>query len=48
LKFLRLNGREPAQDSLKWGELTLDVAVGRSDRDHTTKRLRKLLRKGRG
>lgn len=45
LVFLRLNGLEPAPDGPAWEELTLDVAAGRLDRDETTKRLRKLLRK---
>jgi death-on-curing protein len=45
LIFLRLNGLEPAPDGPQWERLTLDVAAGRIDRDQTTNRLRKLLRK---
>ena len=48
LVFLRLNGLEPAPDGQEWEELTLDVAAGRMDREETTKRLRKLLRKAKG
>lgn len=43
--FLRLNGIEPAQDSKGWEELVLDVAASRIDREKTTARLRKLLRR---
>jgi hypothetical protein len=42
-----LNGFEPAPEGPEWEKLTLDVAAGRIDRDDTTKRLRKLLRKAR-
>lgn len=45
--FLRLNGIEPAPDSKRWEELMLDVAGGKLDRDATTRRLRKLLKKTR-
>jgi death on curing protein len=43
--FLRLNGLDPAVDSEKWEELVLDVAVSKIDREQTTRRLRKLMRK---
>jgi death-on-curing protein len=43
--FLRLNGMEPAPDSEKWERLVLDVAGGNLDRDQTTRRLRKLLKR---
>jgi len=43
--FLRLNGLDPAVDSEKWEELVLDVASSKIDREQTTRRLRKLLRK---
>ena len=45
LVFLRLNGVETPPDSSDWEELTLDVAGSRTDRDETTAKLRKLLRK---
>jgi death-on-curing protein len=45
--FLRLNGVEPAPDSAKWEKLMLDVAASKLDRDATTQRLRKLLRRSR-
>jgi death-on-curing protein len=48
LVFLRLNGLHPAPDGPEWESLTLDVAAGRIDRDKTTERLRKLLRKAKG
>jgi death-on-curing protein len=44
--FLRLNGIEPNADGPEWEELTLAVAASAIDRDGTTKRLRKLLPKG--
>lgn len=47
LVFLRLNGIEPAPDGPDWEALTLDVAAGALDRDQTTVRLRKLIRKKR-
>lgn len=43
--FLRLNGIEPLPDSSKWEELMLDVAGGKIDRDVTTQRLCKLLKR---
>ena len=45
LVFLRLNGIQTPPDSEEWEILTLDVAASRIDRDETTARLRKLLRK---
>lgn len=45
LVFLRLNGIEPAADGPEWEALTLAVAASELDRDQTTKRLRKLLKK---
>ena len=45
LVFLRLNNLETPPDSEAWEQLTLDVAASRIDRDETTARLRKLLRK---
>lgn len=43
--FLRLNRIDPAADGPEWEELTLGVAAGELDREHATKRLRKLVRK---
>ena len=43
--FLRLNGIEPLPDSAEWERLMLDVAASEIDRDETTRRLRKLLKK---
>jgi death-on-curing protein len=45
--FLRLNGIEPKPDSKQWEQLMLDVAASRIDRDTTTRRLRKLLKRSR-
>ena len=45
--FLRLNGMEPLPDSTEWEKLMLDVAASKIDRDETTRRLRKLLKKPR-
>ena len=45
LVFLRLNGVEPNPDGAEWEQLTMDVAGSRIDRDQTTKRLRKLVRR---
>jgi prophage maintenance system killer protein len=45
--FLRLNGMEPLPDSGQWEKLMLDVAASKIDRDETTSRLRKLLKKSR-
>jgi death-on-curing protein len=41
--FLRLNGIEPAPDSVHWEHLVLDVAASRLDREQTTERLRALI-----
>ena len=43
--FLRLNGFHPPADDEKWEELVLDVAASKIDREQTTSRLRKLVRK---
>jgi death-on-curing protein len=43
--FLRLNGFDPAADSDDWERLVLDVALGKIDREQTTRWLRKLARK---
>jgi death on curing protein len=43
--FLRLNGVETAPDAPEWESLMLDVAASRIDREETTARLRKLLRR---
>jgi len=43
--FLRLNAIEPKPDSPQWERLMLDVASSKIDRDETTRRLRKLLKK---
>jgi len=43
--FLRLNGFDPAADSDDWEQLLLDVAASKIDREQTTDRLRKLVRK---
>lgn len=45
--FLRLNGIEPAPDSVEWERLVLDVASSKLDRDETTRRLRKLVKTSR-
>jgi death-on-curing protein len=45
--FLRLNGIEPQPDSEPWEKLVVDVAASRLDRDQTTARLRKLLKRRR-
>jgi death-on-curing protein len=45
--FLRLNGIEPLPDSNHWEKLMLDVAASKLDRDATTRRLRKLLKRPR-
>jgi hypothetical protein len=44
---LRLNGIEPLPDSNHWEKLMLDVAASKLDRDATTRRLRKLLKRPR-
>jgi death-on-curing protein len=43
--FLRLNGFDPAADSDDWERLALDVAASRIDREQSTRRFRKLVRK---
>jgi len=43
--FLRLNGTEPLPDSAEWEKLMLDVASSKINRDETTRRLRKLVKK---
>jgi death-on-curing protein len=43
--FLRLNGIGLRPDSEEWGNLMLDVAASRLDRDQTTVRLRKMGKK---
>ena len=43
--FLRINGIEPLPDSAEWEKLMLDVAASKINRDETTRRLRKLLKK---
>ena len=45
LLFLRLNGLSPAKDGPDWEQLTLDVAASRLDREQTTSRLRRLVKK---
>jgi death-on-curing protein len=45
--FLRLNGIALKPDSKQWEKLMLDVAASRLDRDQTTARLRKLLKRRR-
>ena len=45
--FLRINGIEPLPDSAEWEKLMLDVAASKINRDETTRRLRKLLKKSR-
>lgn len=41
--FLRLNGKSPSADSVKWETLTLGVADGSLDRHKATARLRRLV-----
>ena len=43
--FLRLNGIESAPDSGRWERLMLDVAESKVERQETTERLRKLVKK---
>ena len=43
LVFLRLNGRVPSADSVRWETLTLGVADGSLDRHKATARLRRLV-----
>ena len=45
--FLRLNGIEPQADSSRWEQLMLDVAASKIDRNTTTRRLGKLLKRSR-
>ena len=45
--FLRLNGIEPSPDSADWEKLIIDVAGSQLDREMTTRRLRKLLKRPR-
>lgn len=45
--FLRLNDIEPKADGAEWEKLVLDVTQSGLDREHTTARLRKLIRKRR-
>ncbi len=45
LLFLRLNGFEPMPDGPAWEQLTLGVAASQLDRDQTTRRLKRLVRK---
>jgi death-on-curing protein len=45
LLFLRLNGLRPSADGPEWEALVLEVAASRLDREQTTKRLKKLIRK---
>lgn len=45
--FLRLNGLDPLPDSDDWEKLMFDVAASKLDRDATTRRLRKLLKRPR-
>ena len=45
--FLRLNEIEPLADSAGWEKLMLNVASSKINRDETTRRLRKLLKKSR-
>jgi prophage maintenance system killer protein len=45
--FLRVNGIETLPDSGEWEKLMLDVASSKINRDETTRRLRKLLKKSR-
>jgi death-on-curing protein len=45
--FLRLNGIEPAPDSGEWEEFVLELASSKLDRDATTRRLRKLMKRPR-
>jgi prophage maintenance system killer protein len=45
--FLRVNGIELLPDSAEWEKLMLDVASSKTNRDETTRRLRKLLKKSR-
>lgn len=46
LVFLGLNGITPPADGPEWEVLTLDLAASQLDREQTTKRLRRILRRG--
>jgi len=45
--FLRLNGIEPAPDSGDWEKFVLEVASSKLDRNATTQRLRRLVKRPR-
>lgn len=45
LVFLRLNDLEPPPDGEEWEELTMAIAFNQLDREQTTERLRKLLKR---
>ena len=45
LVFLRLNGMEPKPDGAAWEKMTFAIAASEVDRDETTLRLRKLVKK---
>jgi death-on-curing protein len=45
LVFLRLNDVEPPPDGEEWEELTMAIASNQLDREQTTERLRKLLKR---
>lgn len=45
LIFLRINGRQTLPDGEEWETLVSDVAASRLDREDTTRRLKKLVRR---
>ena len=45
--FLRLNGVAPAKDGAAWEALVLEVAASKLDREQSTVRLRRLVRRWR-
>lgn len=45
LVFLRLNDLEPPPDGEEWEELTMAIAFNQLDREQTTERLRKVLKR---
>jgi death-on-curing protein len=45
LVFLRLNDFEPQPDGPEWEELTMAIAANQLDREQTTQRLRKLIKR---
>jgi death-on-curing protein len=45
LVFLRLNDVEPQPDGSEWEELTMTIAANQLDREQTTERLRKLIKR---